>query len=323
IYRAWFSFGDKVAAAQLATMLLGFVVLLLAMERISRGKSSYENKSTRQDSGEKITLTGLKAWGASLFCAVPLGFGFLLPVIVLITMALRVDAGFSISRYFDLIINTVTLGGITALLAAFLGLMVVFAIRMHPLHKPLAIAGRMSGLGYAIPGSIIAVGVLIPFAWFDNQLDGFFRSTFGISTGLVLTGSIVALVFAYLVRFLSVSMQTIEAGFAQVNPSLDSAARSLGASKNRLLKDVHFPLLKVSLLTAFLMVFVDVMKELPATLIMRPFNFDTLAVVAHNFASDERLAEAAVPALTIVVVGMLPVLLLSRMIVGSAKIKKA
>jgi iron(III) transport system permease protein len=322
IYRAWFSFGDKVAAAQLATMLLGFVVLLLALERISRGKSRYENNSNKQDGAEKIQLTGKKAWGASLFCALPVGLGFILPVLVLISMALRVENGFFTTRYFDLILNTVTLGGITALLATLLGLMVVFALRMHPAHKPLAMAGRLSGLGYAIPGSIIAVGVLIPFAWFDNQLDGFFRTNFGLSTGLILTGSIAALVFAYLVRFLSVSMQTLEAGFAKVNPSIDSAARSLGANKKRLLKEVHFPLLKVSLLTAFLMVFVDVMKELPATLIMRPFNFDTLAVVAHNFASDERLAEAAVPALTIVLVGLLPVLLLSRMISSSTKIKK-
>lgn len=323
IYRTWFSFGDKVAAAQLATMLLGFVILLLAMERYSRGKSSYENKSSRQASGEKIKLTGKKAWVASLFCALPLSFGFILPVLVLVTMTLRLEGEFLTFRYFELVLNTLTLGGVTALLATFLGLMVVFAMRMNPNHNALNVAGRLSGLGYAIPGSIIAVGVLIPFAWFDNQIDAFFRANFDISTGLILTGSIVALVFAYLVRFLSVSMQTIEAGFAQVNPSLDSAARSLGANQNRLLKHVHFPLLKVSLLTAFLMVFVDVMKELPATLIMRPFNFDTLAVVAHNFASDERLAEAAVPALTIVVVGLVPVLLLSKMIASSAKIKKA
>src|SRR3546814_3204325 len=154
-------------------------------------------------------------------------------------------------------------------------------------------------MGYAVPGSIIAVGVLIPFAALDNAIDGWLRATFGVSSGLLLTGSIAALVFAYLVRFLAISLQTVDAGLARITLSMDDAARTLGAGPGRALRRVHAPMMWGSLLTAALIVFVDVLKELPATLIMRPFGFDTLAVQAYNLAADERLTEAATPALTI------------------------
>jgi iron(III) transport system permease protein len=169
-------------------------------------------------------------------------------------------------------------------------------------------------MGYAVPGTVIAVGVLIPFAWFDNAVDAWARSTLGLSTGLLLTGTIAALVFAYLVRFLAVSLNTVEASLGKIRPSLDDAARSLGRGPARTLMQIHAPLMWSSLMTAALVVFVDVMKELPATLIMRPFNFDTLAVQAYNLASDERLTEASTASLTIVAVGILPLVLLSRAI---------
>ncbi|MEE9194262.1 MAG: ABC transporter permease subunit, partial [Alphaproteobacteria bacterium] len=221
------------------------------------------------------------------------------------------------SRYGDWISNTLLLGLVTATLATGLALLIGSALRLGR-SRVLAVAGRLAGLGYAIPGSIIAVGVLIPFAAFDNGLDSWMREVFGISSGLLLTGTVAGLVFAYLVRFLSVSLQTVNSGFERLSPSLDAAAQSLGAGEGRLLRRLHLPLLKGTLLTAFLMVFVDVMKELPATLIMRPFNFDTLAVTAHNFAIDERLAEAALPSLTIVAVGLLPVIILARLIATSS-----
>jgi iron(III) transport system permease protein len=173
-------------------------------------------------------------------------------------------------------------------------------------------AVRVAGLGYAVPGSVIAVGTLIPFAMFDNTVDAWMRSTFGISTGLLLTGTIAGVVFACLVRFLAVSLQTVEASLTKISPSIDAAARSLGSGTLRTALTVHAPIMGGSLLTAWLIVFVDTMKELPATLLLRPFNFDTLAVQAYHLAKDERLAEASTAALAIVAVGLIPVLLLSR-----------
>ena len=167
-------------------------------------------------------------------------------------------------------------------------------------------------MGYAVPGTVIAVGVLIPFGALDNQLDALVQTLFGVSTGLLLSGTLVALIFAYVVRFLSVSLQTVESGLNRIKPSLDEAARSLGSSNERVLRDIHLPLLRGSLLTALLLVFVDVLKELPTTLILRPFNFNTLAVRTFELASDERLADAALPALAIVIIGLLPVILLMR-----------
>jgi iron(III) transport system permease protein len=176
------------------------------------------------------------------------------------------------------------------------------------------LANRTVALGYAIPGAVVAVGTLLPLAFFDNAIDGFMRETFGLSTGLLFTGTIFALVYAYLVRFLAVSLNTVEASLTKVRPSMDDAARSLGHGPAATLVRVHVPLMWAGLSTACLLVFVDVMKELPATLVMRPFNFDTLAVRAFNLASDERLSEAATASLVIVAVGILPLILLSRTI---------
>ncbi|MEE8371547.1 MAG: iron ABC transporter permease, partial [Sphingomonadales bacterium] len=317
IYRTWFSLGDKVAAAQLSASLLGFVVLLLALERWSRGRSRYVEPDAGARRPAPIELSRRQSVLAWLACGLPLFMGFILPAGVLISMYLELDLQSLPSRYLDWTWNTVSLGLSTAAIAVVLAVIITSALRAGR-SKLLAISGRVAGLGYAIPGSIIAVGVLIPFAAFDNSLDAWMRGTFGISTGLILTGTGAGLVFAYLVRFLSVSMQTVGAGLERLPPSFDAAARTLGAGEGKLLFRIHLPLLKGSLLTAFLMVMVDVMKELPATLIMRPFNFDTLAVSAHNFAIDERLAEAALPSLTIVAVGLIPVMLLSKLIASGS-----
>src|SRR5690606_38569537 len=242
--------------------------------------------------------------------------GFLLPGALLLHMALvDGDAQFG-QRYFALVRNSVTLATVTALLAVPLSLMLAYGVRRHG-GTAVRAAVRIAGLGYAVPGSVIAVGVLIPFAAFDNALDGWMRDTFGISTGLLLTGSIVGVVFACLVRFLAVSLQAVEASLSKISPSIDAAAQSLGSGAARTALRVHAPIMGGSLLTAGLIVFVDTMKELPATLLLRPFNFDTLAVQAYHLAKDERLAEASTAALAIVMVGLLPVILLSRTIARS------
>lgn len=170
----------------------------------------------------------------------------------------------------------------------------------------------MASMGYAIPGSVIAVGALVPFALFDNALDAWMRARFGVSTGLLLSGTVAALIFAYLVRFLSVALYSVESGLTRIRPSLSAAARVLGRTPGQAVREIEFPLARGALLTAAVLVFVDTMKELPATLIVRPFDFDTLAVRVHNLASDERLAEASTAALLIVIVGLLPVVALVR-----------
>ncbi|HEY9149931.1 MAG TPA: ABC transporter permease subunit, partial [Gammaproteobacteria bacterium] len=194
-----------------------------------------------------------------------------------------------------------------------LGLFMAYGKRLRGSYG-VAVAVRIAGMGYAVPGTVIAVGVLIPFAWIDNRIDAWMRASLDISTGLLLSGTLVALLFAYTVRFLAVSLQTVEAGLGKIKPSMDDAARSLGLPPNQVLARIHMPIMRGSLLTALLLVFVDVLKELPATLILRPFNFNTLAVRAFELASDERLAESAAAALAIVLVGIIPVILLSRSI---------
>lgn len=309
IYRSWLSFGDRVGAAQLAAMLLIFVGLLLHVERASRRQARYHDTSRRVRPLGIQRLRGGRAGLAVLACALPVLLGFVVPVAILVGLAAP-EPG---TRELRLLANSLGLASLTALLAVGLALAIVYALRGGAGMATRA-AATIAGLGYAIPGSIVAVGVLIPLAALDRTLDGLMREHFGIATGLLLTGSLTALVFAYLVRFLAIAQQTLGAGLARITPSMDAAAATLGADRRRTLLAVHAPLLRGPLLTAFLLVFVEVMKELPATLIMRPFNFDTLAVAAHNFAADERLAEAAWPALAIVAAGLVPVILLSRLI---------
>ncbi len=312
IYRAWFSMGDPVAAAQLSALLLGFVACVLLAERLTRGRARYHNPAPRRLLPES-RLRGWRAAAAFAACCTPLALGFVMPALILLRMTLgQGDEQFG-ERFLMLARNSVSLAVITALLAIALALLMAYAARLR-LGPITWSANRLAGLGYAIPGTVIAVGIMVPVARLDHALDAFVSSNFGFSTGLLLTGGIAALIYAYLVRFFSVALQTVEAGLTRITPSMESAARSLGCSPGGVLARVHAPLLSGSLLTAGLMVLVDVMKELPATFAMRPFNFDTLAVQAYNLAADERLAEAATASLAIVAVGMLPVFILSRSI---------
>jgi iron(III) transport system permease protein len=319
IYRAWFSLGDRVAAAQLSAALLGFVVLVLLLERMSRSRARFHNTTGRNRPHPGRRLSGAAAAGAILACAVPLLLGFLLPAGILLEMALTEgDAQFG-ARFAQLAGNSFTLAAFTALLATGFAVLLAYAARMSQ-GRWTHWMNRIVGLGYAVPGSVIAVGVLIPVTRLDNWLAQWVASWSGTNPGLLLTGGIAALVYAYLVRFLAIALQTVEASLAKITPSMDDAARSLGLGQGATLKRVHLPLLRGSLLTAGLLVFVDVMKELPATLVMRPFNFDTLATQAYTLASDERLAEASTAALAIVAVGVLPLIAVSRQIAkGSSR----
>ncbi len=319
IYRAWFSLGDRVAAAQLAAGLLGFVLLLLALERFSRGRARYHDSSGRRRPPGGRRLTGWRGWLAFLACLMPLLAGFVLPAVLLARMALGEIEGEFASRFFVLAKNSFVLASLSALLAAGLALLLAYAARQSARAGGMGavaarLASRLVGLGYAVPGSVIAVGVLIPVTRLDHALAALWQQLGGANPGLILTGGIAALVYAYLARFLSIALQTVEAGIARITPSMDDAARSLGCGPGATLRRVHLPLLRGSLLTASLLVFVDVMKELPATLVMRPFNFETLATQTYTLAADERLAEASIAALAIVAVGLVPIIVLARQI---------
>ena len=313
IYRAWFSLGDRIAAAQLAAVLLGFVILLLALERISRGRARFHNTTGRNRPLSGRRLSGWRAAVAFVACALPLTVGFLLPGGLLLRLSLAEAETQYGERFLMLARNSFVLAGVTAVCAVMLALLLAYAARQS---KGLLARGlnRAVGLGYAVPGSVIAVGVLIPVTRLDNLIATSWQSAFGTNPGLLLTGGIAALVYAYLVRFLAVALQTVGASLSKITPSMDDAAKSLGCSQGETLRRVHMPLLRGSLFTAGLLVFVDAMKELPATLVMRPFNFDTLATQTYTLASDERLAEASTAALAIVAVGIVPLIALSRQI---------
>ncbi|MRR51471.1 MAG: iron ABC transporter permease [Rhodocyclaceae bacterium] len=317
IYRAWFSLGDRAAAAQLAALLLGFVLLLLALERASRGRARYHDTSRRR-SVMAHRLHGPGAVLAVVGCLIPLLGGFLLPAGLLARMALGEIEGEFASRFLLLARNSFTLAALAAVLAAALALLLAYGARLTPARRfsPAALANRLVGLGYAVPGSVIAVGVLIPVTRLDHALADLWQQFSGSHPGLLLTGGVAALVYAYLARFLSIALQTVDAGLSKITASMDDAAKSLGCGQGETLRRVHLPLLRGSLLTAALLVFVDVMKELPATLVMRPFNFDTLATQTYTLAADERLAEASIVALAIVAVGLVPIAILARQISG-------
>jgi iron(III) transport system permease protein len=311
VYEAWFSLGDRGAASQLAACLMGLAALLLVFEHASRGGRRFHATTAREAPLRPAPLRGWRAAAAFLACALPVALGFLVPAGTLLALMLQVGDPLSPERFLPFARNSMSLAALAALLAVLLAALLGWAARLHPGASQRA-ALRVAGLGYALPGSVIAVGTLVPLGLFDNALDGWMRARFGISTGLLLSGGIAALVFAYIVRFLAVALSAVEAGLARLRPSLREAARSLGAGPAGAVLRVELPLARGSLLTAGLLVFVDTMKELPATLIIRPFDFDTLAVRVHNLAADERLAEASTSALLIVLAGLLPVLALTR-----------
>ncbi|WP_299045282.1 iron ABC transporter permease [uncultured Tateyamaria sp.] len=313
IYTSWFSLGDRAGAAQLALCLLSFALLLAVLERTQRGQAKYHDPSRGQRHLPPLHLTGWSAAAAITLCAVPVTFGALFPIVALFSMGLGSEQDLTSARYLGFIRNSLVLASTAAGLTLGAAITVGYYLRSKP-GRAATLAAYIARLGYAVPGGVIAVGLLVPFAAFDNALDAWMRATFDISTGLLITGSIWLLVFAYMVRFLAAALGAYEGGQALVHANMDAASRSLGKGPFATLRRVHLPILTPSLLTALLIVFVDVMKELPATLIMRPFNYDTLAVQAYRLASDERLNGAAVPSLVIVAVGLLPVILICRQV---------
>jgi iron(III) transport system permease protein len=304
IYRTWFGMGERAAAAQLASCLLAFVLLVLWLERRSRRGFEHSSRGSRRNTLLTYSLTGTRAVSAVVFTVLPVLLGFVLPAFLLVQMTLKVQQPLE-SAFWHQARNSVLLAVLTAFLAALLSVLLAYAVRVKP-NRVNRLGVRLATLGYAVPGSVVAVSTLIAFGWLDRHLTNLTGSS-----ALLLSGTMAGLIYAYLVRFLATSFNGIEAQLKTVTTSMDNAAQMLGYRSLAALRYIHLPLLRPSLLAALLVVFVEVIKELPATLIVRPFNLDTLAVRVYRLAADERLREAAPGALAIVLVSLLPVILLS------------
>ncbi len=311
IFRTWYGLDNAPAAAQLASILFLFTLVLIVLERHSRNQARFHNVGRDIRNQTRQKLAGLARLNASLLCFVVVGLGFVLPFGQLMSWTIATASTVINQQFIDLIMNSLLLAGTTAVIALLVAVLLGYGRRVSP-TAVVKSSVRLAAMGYAIPGTVIAIGVIIPFGWLDNTLDTWLRAQFGVSSGLLLSGTLIALIFAYLVRFLAVSLHAVDTGLEKITHSMDEAAKSLGHSTWSILGKIHLPMLRGSLITAILLVFVDVLKELPATLILRPFNFDTLAVRAYEYASDERLADASSAAISIVLVGIIPVILLSR-----------
>ena len=318
IFRAWFPLNDPASAMRLSAILLLFVFSLIIIERAQRGRARFDDGARGYRPAPRRTLGRRNRWLAFAACSIPLALGFLVPVLQLGAWAAEAGFGALDWSFVELALHSFSLALSAALLAVAAALLVTYAARLSPTPL-LRLASKVAVLGYSIPGAVIAVGVFVPFVWLDRRVDAFMRAAFDLPTGLVLSGTLVALIFAYVVRFLAVAINPLESGFKRLCGNLDETSKSLGVPPLKTLFKVSLPLLKGTLLSAALLVFVDVLKELPLTLILRPFNFDTLATRTFQLATDEQLTRSAVPALLIIVVGLVPVIVLNKLIGQGAR----
>ena len=305
IFRAWYGMYDIQTAMQLASMLLVFVGLFIILEKNSRDNARYTSKSSTYKPKKLKKLKGYKAFFAFMLCFFPICIGFILPISELSVWMLNYNLNFFNDKFWTTATNTIFLGIISAILCSVLALIVNFLIRLKNNDLSKIISSLLS-LGYAVPGLILAVGIVQLFVWLDRYLFS--------GSEIVLTGSLIGLIFAYIIKSYALSNSAIESGYERISITLDESARTLGTSDIRLLSKIHFPLLKTSLLTSMLIVISEVVKELPATLILRPFNFETLAVSTYIYAAEERMIQASAPAVAIVLIGLIPIIILTKMI---------
>lgn len=308
IFRTWFNLGDVLSAAQIAAWLFVFAIALVFIEIVGR-RGRVANPLARDRAAEPRALHGVARWAASLACALPVILGFVIPAGVLLRYAILQGDPLLGRSFFGFAWNSLFVAGVAATIATALALLLAYGERLHPTRFN-RVSIRLATLGYALPGAMIAIGILTLSTGIDHVFAGA-MDRFGFSPGLILTGSIAGLTFAYIARFLTAAYNATHSGLEKIHPTLDAAARSLGATPRRVLSAVHIPLLRGALASAALIVFIDVMKELPATLLLRPFNFETLATRTYRLASDEKLGEASTAALMIVVLGLIPAVLLS------------
>lgn len=312
IYRTWSGLGDTTTAAQLSLVLLTFVITLIVIERWSRKQQRYFSHTKKSGDLSKIKLTNKKSSIAFIACFLPILLGFLLPSGQLLYWSVTTAETHWNNEFFTLAWNSFSLAFITAIAAVTIAVILAYAKRITQSQQVAQIV-QLAHLGYAIPGTVLAIAILIPLAGLDKVVDDYMYEHYNISTGLLFSGTLFALVLAYTIRFMSVALQSVEAGLLTIKPNMDDSAKTLGASSWNILSRIHLPLMQTSLLTALILVFVEVLKELPTTLILRPFNFDTLSIRAYEMASDERLADAGMPALLIVLTSLIPVILLSKL----------
>ena len=316
IFDVWLNMDSTAGAAQLASVLVAFALILVAIERTSRRSRRYHDMTTRVQALPEYRLSAARGIAALVWCAAPVALGFVLPACVLGNYAMVFYADTLEADYLDYVRNSMMLAAWAAAIAALAGIGLAYGVRLSPRRAMRGLA-EFATIGYAIPGAVLAVGIMVPLGHFDNAIDAMSRGLFGIPLGLLISGTATALVVGYVVRFLALGYRTVDSGLSRVTPSIEGAARTLGASPARALVRVHVPIIRPSVITAALLVFVDTMKELPLTLILRPFNFDTLATFVYQYASDELLEECALGALTIVAAGVIPVVLMSRTITRS------
>ncbi|RME94718.1 MAG: iron ABC transporter permease [Alphaproteobacteria bacterium] len=313
IYNTWLERSSLAGAAQISLVMLIFVFALLSAERLARRKQRFHHTTGKYSHLPEEHLSPAGQALAVLCCGLPILIGFMLPASVLLGSALQGIGDDLQPAFWRAAEHSLGLALAVAAIAAVLGVVLAYACRVTR-SKAVHLAAGVSSIGYAVPGTVLAVGILTPLAAFDNALDSVMERFFGLDTGLLLSGSAFAIIFACTVRFLAVSVGTIDAGFRKTARNLDAASRTLGVSITQTLFQVHLPILKPALGAAALLVFVDTMKELPATLLLRPFNFDTLATHVYTLASLDQFEEAALAALAIVVIGLLPVIFIHKAI---------
>ncbi|WP_137700019.1 ABC transporter permease [Marimonas lutisalis] len=311
IFSVWLESNNAGGAAQIASVVLVLVILLVTLEKLSRRRVQFFNLSSRHRPIERKELGGGAAVLALVLCLIPFGMGFVLPATVILRHALANVTEWSDPALLRALGNTLTVGGLAAVTTVLAGVFLVYGVRLSGRSLPRLLL-PVTTIGYAAPGAVLAVGILIPLATVDNWMADTFERLTGVDIGLVLTGSAFALVLAYAVRFFAIAQGAADAAMGRVSPSLPMAARSLGRSQGQTLVEVYYPLIRGSIGSALLLVFVDCVKELPATLLLRPFNYDTLATRVHNEASLENLGDAAPAAVLIIAVGLVAVGLLAR-----------
>ena len=312
IFRTWYGLYDLQTAMQLASLLLLIIVIFYILERSNRGNALYSSSNSTFSPNIEQNLYGINALLAFSLCFIPIFIGFLLPIIELSIWAYEVNLKFFDANFINTFTNTIGLSLVTGLVCAALALLINFSVR----YKPLFVINHLSSLlsvGYAVPGLVLAVGIVQLFVYLDTSVFS--------SLDVLLTGSLFGLILAYVIKTYALANSSIESGYERINNSLDDSSKILGTVGWSLLRRIHMPLLKTSILTSILLVMSDVIKELPATLILRPFNFETLAVSAYVYASEERMIQAAGPAIAIVMTGLIPIFFLSKMIRSSRPVK--
>ncbi len=313
IFSVWLNQSDLAGAAQIAIFLLIIIIGLIALERISRGDRRFHETKALSSNAIIVrrSITGGKKWLALVLCFLPVLLGFGVPIFILGKYALSNFSNVISQELTTALITSLSLGVVAAILAIIIGLLLTYTLRVTNLPLLNKVV-RIASSGYAVPGTLIALGIFLPLATFDNQLDSFLKATIGISTGLLLTGSGAALVFAYVIRFMAMAEGNLSNGFQKISPNIDMAARNLGRSRQQVLRTILIPIMRPAIISAGLLVFVEVVKELSATIMLRPFGMNTLATHVYDYASQARVEEAAVGCLLIIAAGIIPVVLLLR-----------